>query len=123
MKLLLKFLVLPLFVLSCATKPTPPRPSGGNLQQYRGKVLFDMCGNIAIQFTDGTLRGQMGWRRDGDSTVYNNVFRVSNPCTWRWDGRNNDITFTFAPPEPQQCMQCMAWTATPDSAFAIHVLK
>jgi len=122
MKSSLKFFVLPLFILSCATAPPQP-PSAGNSHQYKGKVLFDMCGNIAVQFTDGTARGQMGWRRDVDSTVYNNVFRVSNPCTWGWDGKNNDVTFAFTAQVPQQCVQCMAWTATPDTAFSIRVLK
>lgn len=118
-KMLLMLCVL--FVLeSCDPDTEVPAPVA---TQYQGKVLFDVCGNIAVQFTDGTARGQMGWRRDGDSIVYNNVFRVANPCTWGWDGRNNDIVFTFVAPVPQQCAQCLAWTATPDIAYNIRVVK
>ncbi|MBX2907342.1 MAG: hypothetical protein KF744_14955 [Taibaiella sp.] len=82
-----------------------------------------MCGNIAIRVTDGTLKGQMNWRRDGDSTVYDNVFRVANPCTWGWDRKSNDVSFMIVAPQPQTCMQCMAWTATPDTAYHIVIVK
>jgi len=122
MKSSLKVFVLPLFIASCATAPPQP-PTSATSRHYKGKVLFDMCGNIAVQFTDGTPRGQMGWHGDGDSMVYNNVFKVSNSCTWGWDGKDSNITFAIVGPEPQQCMQCLAWRATPDSAFSIHVLK
>jgi hypothetical protein len=109
------------FLPSCKRELTQ-RPNV-NGTRYNGTILFEMCGNIAVRFTDGTAMGQMNWRRDGDSTVYNNVFRVANPCTWGWDGKTNDVTFVMTTAKPQQCVQCMAWTATPDTAYHILILN
>lgn len=115
---------LALCLAACkADNKIEPDPAPYYTDPHKGRVLFDVCGNIAVQCTDGPPKGQMGWRHGGDSTVYNNVFRVANPCTWGWDGTNKDITFTFSVEEPQKCALCLAWTATPDSAYFIHVLK
>ena len=108
---------------SCEPEPKPelsPLYPG----EYRGTVLFDVCGNITVQFSDGTRRGQMGWRTNVDTFVHNNVFRVANPCTWGWDGQSREIRFAMVMgPEINRCVQCLGWMMTPDTAYNIRVLK
>lgn len=123
MKMVYSFLALALFFSACrSSEIITPAPGEVYPGQHRGKVLFDVCGNIAVQITDGTQRGQMGWRHGADTPVYDRVFRVMNPCTWNGSGMT-DIVFSFAAPDSQRCAQCLAWTATPDSAYFIRVIK
>ncbi len=92
---------------------------------HTGKVLMGYCGQFTVQFTDGSTLGQMGWAVPYDSAgaVYNNVFRVGNPCTWGKTKESDIIRFQFTKPVAQQCAQCMAWIATPDTTYNIEVIE
>ncbi len=92
---------------------------------HSGKILMGYCGNFTVQFTDGSPLGQVGWAVPYDSAgrVYNNVFRVGNPCSWGKTKESDIIRFRFTHPVAQQCVQCMAWIATPDTAYDIEVIE
>jgi hypothetical protein len=92
---------------------------------HTGKVLYSLCGNIAVQFTDGASLGQVNWSNPSDTThtPYSNVFRVANPCTWGGAQANSNIRFRFVPVAAQNCVQCMAYIATPDTAYNIQIVQ
>lgn len=92
---------------------------------YVGKVLRDVCGNITVQFTDGTPLGQIGWIDEFDTTSsYNNVFAVANPCTWGKKRTNEVIKFRILRSgTPQSCVTCLAYAPVPDTAYHILVIE
>lgn len=92
---------------------------------YTGKIINSMCGNITVQCTSGEKIGQMGWINDSDPNhaVYDNVFKVANPCTWGKKSSSDNIKFRLVPSSPQTCAECMAWVATPDVAYSIQVIE
>lgn len=89
---------------------------------YQGRVLKAVCGNIAIQLTDGSAIGQSSWLDPTDSIEYVNVFKVANPCNCGPVNAGSIIRFRLVPPLPQTCAQCLAWVAVPDSARSIVVV-
>lgn len=108
-----------IFVTSCVKKSATPPP---DTVIRTGKVINSICGNTTIQFTDGSPYGQMGWQPEGDSIVYNHVFRVANPCNVGDLIVNSTVRFRFVPASPQNCVQCMAWGPTPNTAYNIQIL-
>lgn len=125
MKLRSTLIVAPallLLAVSCNKRKhcTPPIT-----EVHTGKVLMGYCGNFTVQFTDGSPLGQVGWAVPYDSAgrVYNNVFRVGNPCTWGKTKESDIIRFRFTNPVAQQCVQCLAWIATPDTTYNIEVIE
>jgi hypothetical protein len=86
---------------------------------------MDVCGNITVQVIDGSSLGQMGWvvPNDPNNTVYNNVFKVANNCTWGKTKSSDTIKFRITTLGSQDCVQCLAYAPTPDTAYSIKVLK
>jgi len=94
---------------------------------YSGKVVKSLCGNIMVQFTDDRVKyGQRGWEDPMDSgKVYDRVFRVANPCTWGKYDTTSIIAFRLIAPDPSalNCVMCLAFTSTPDTAYHIQVVQ
>lgn len=89
---------------------------------YSGKIIKNACGNIVVQFTDGTPMGQARWEDDGK--VYTHVFAVQNPCTWNPAGLTGEnIRFRLVGLTPQQCAQCLMYVAVPDAKYPILLEK
>lgn len=118
------FIAILFTVASCGKKEVVVVSTG---KVYTGKVLKSMCGNVAVMFTDGTKLGQIGWLDPSDSIEYNYVFRVANPCDASPVGALNNpngyIKFRFRGPSVQNCVQCLAWVPTPDTAYNIIVIE
>lgn len=89
---------------------------------YQGKVLKSVCGNIAVQVTDGSTIGQSSWLDPSDSIEYVNVFKVANPCNCGPVTSGSTIRFRLVPPSPQTCAQCLIWVPVPDTAHSIVVV-
>jgi len=89
---------------------------------YQGKVLKSVCGNIAVQLTDGSTIGQSYWLDPSDSIEYVNVFKVANPCNCGPVAPGAIIRFRLVPPSPQNCVQCLMWVPVPDTAHSIVVV-
>jgi|GEM_PF-6202310 len=121
MKLLIPILALSVMSVSCnKERPSSPHSPYSPGRVYTGRVIVDMCGNIAVQFTDGTPKGQMGWS-DGTRT-YDNIFKVANSCTWRGDAAREDVRFRFVSEEAQDCYVCAVFVPLPDTAYSIQVI-
>jgi hypothetical protein len=92
---------------------------------HTGRIIRSVCGNITVQFTDGVPYGQMGWKDPWDTAhaPYDHVFRVANPCTWNAGGLTpgDEMYFKFVKTSVQNCIQCLAWAPTPDTAYSIEV--
>ncbi len=115
MKLLIPMVALCMMSVGCSKGRTY---TPGRI--HTGRVIVDMCGNVAVQFSDGTPLGQMGWS-DGTRT-YDNIFRVSNGCTWRHDNTQEYVRFRFVPQETQSCYVCAVFVPLPDTAYSIQVI-
>ena len=89
---------------------------------YQGKVLKSVCGNIAVQLTDGSTIGQSYWLDPSDSIEYVNVFKVANPCNCGPVAPGATIRFRLVAPSPQNCVQCLMWVPVPDTAHSIVVV-
>lgn len=122
MKTLLSSLAIASYLLFCSMSCSKKVVSG---PVFTGKVVKSMCGQIAIQFTDGTPLGQMGWIDASDSghAPYDAIFRVTNSCSWGNKNVGDSIQFRFVQESVQDCAVCMAWTATPDTAYNIKVIE
>jgi hypothetical protein len=89
---------------------------------YSGKIIKSACGNIVVQFTDGTKMGQSRWEDNGK--VYKHVFAVENPCTWNPAGvTGENIRFRLVRLTPQNCEQCLIFVTVPDTKYPILVEK
>ena len=119
----MKYILSALFCVFCFVSCVKPAGHTEVSKVYTGKVLHSICGNTAIQFTDGTKLGQVAWVNPLDSTTHDYVFKIANPCTSGPSGAGNTIRFTFTRPSTQDCMQCMAWAPTPDTAYNIHIIE
>jgi len=96
--------------------------AGINGKTYSGHVVTDVCGNVAVQFTDGTQMGQ-DWTTSA-GVQYKNIFKVSNACTWRpKNGKTADIKFIEVPPTPQNCAVCMIAVEMPTAEYSIQVVE
>ena len=93
---------------------------------YKGHIIRALCGNITVQCTSGENIGQMGWIDSSNASrpVYDNVFKVGNPCDWEWDGKTMDIAFRIVSVKPQNCAQpmCLVWVPTPRVTYPIVVV-
>ena len=89
---------------------------------FQGQVLKSVCGNIAVQVTDGSNIGQASWLDPSDSVEYANVFRVANPCNCGPVDEGRVIRFRLVPPSAQTCVQCLIWVPVPDTAHSIVVV-
>lgn len=125
----MKPLLSSLFILSilgygACKKPHYPSVPPVYSDYHTGKVLNAVCGNITVQFTDGSPLGQNNWYNPTSSysANYNHVFRVANPCTWSGDQAGTDIRFRFVQPQVQTCALCMLYAPTPDTAYNIEVV-
>ena len=94
---------------------------------YSGKVVKSMCGHIMVQFANESVSlGQFGWADPMDSgKVYDRVFKVANPCTWGKKDTTSNILFRLIAPDGggQNCVMCLAFTSTPDTAYYIRVVE
>lgn len=106
-----------LFTGSCRKTATGPI--------YTGKIIQGICGQITVQFTDGTPLGQNGWINESDDkkTKYDRVFRIANPCDIGNNPDSGSFRFHIVPLRPQNCAQCLAYVATPDTAYAIEIVR
>lgn len=80
-----------------------------------------------VQFTnESATLGQFAWADPMDSgKVYDRVFKVANPCTWGKTDTVSNIKFRFIAPNStsQNCVMCLAFTSTPDTAYHIRVVE
>ncbi|GAA4467218.1 hypothetical protein GCM10023093_22700 [Nemorincola caseinilytica] len=89
---------------------------------YMGQVVENICGNIAVEFTDGTRLGETWTTSTG--TKYKNIFKVANPCTWRpGGGKSPFVKFVFVPQVPQTCAQCLLAVEMPSTEYHIQVVE
>lgn len=81
-----------------------------------------MCGHVAIQLTDNSGLGMAEWTDPMDSVTYTNVFTVGNPCTAGYTRSGNSVRFIMVSYEEQNCVQCLAYTPTPDLSYNIRII-
>lgn len=104
---------------ACGKRGNDPIVSG---QVYSGRVVTYVCGNVAVQFTDGTKLGETWTTSDGKR--YEHIFKVSNSCTWRpRNGSSDAIKFFFTNPGPQNCAQCLIAVEMPSTEYNILVVE
>jgi hypothetical protein len=117
-------LIFSLLLFAGASCKKMPTSHFGNTV-YSGKIVNSICGSITVQCTSDETLGQMNWTdaSDPDRKVYNNVFKVANPCTWGKNSASKNIQFKMVAPSTQNCVQCMALGATPDVAYSIQVIE
>ena len=86
---------------------------------HKGVVMFNICGNIAIQTMSPDYLGQDIWV--SDTSVYHHVFAVQNSCKFGNHNQGDTISFTVIAPQVQNCAQCMVYVAVPDTTIPIYV--
>ena len=117
MKGIILFPVLAVLIIATSCRKPTTTTTGPS---HTGRIINSICGQITVQFTDGSSLGQNGWVDKG--TTYNHVFAIADPCNWNESGiiPGDTIRFTIVPPKVQNCVLCMAIGHIPDTAYSIE---
>ncbi len=87
----------------------------------KGKVVRISCASFVVQVLNRDSIGTYGWRDVGGHTVYNNVFRVGNPCKIGQLFNGDEIYFTIADSLTEKnCVTCMMYDAPPDKVLQLE---
>lgn len=125
----MKNLLFALLLLSAFTsceKSNCGKSDKGDNTVYRGRIINSICASTTVQVFDAPTLGEMGWKGAdfGGTTIYNNVFAVSNHCTAGVSGlaAGDTFSFRFVPATPQDCITCLALGNTPSVAYNIQLV-
>lgn len=96
----------------------------------KGKlVVKELCSHFVVQVLNAKLDTSIvanGWHDDKRDKIYDNVFTVSNRCSFAAadlkEGDEFEFTFDKNPPA-EDCAVCMAFYATPAKKNAVKVSK
>ena len=94
----------------------------------KGKVVHRSCATIAVQVLDAkhVSLGQASWQQAEGTTAYNNVFAVSNQCSFPADSKVGDeISFVTVLKDStmKDCIRCELWDNPPTKKQMIKVIK
>lgn len=88
-------------------------------------VVKEICSHYVVQVISGssdTSRVTNGWLDDKRGKTYDNVFTVSNRCSFPADLKEGDeFEFTFEPEVMEDCAVCMAYYPTPPKRNTIKI--
>ncbi len=92
-------------------------------------VINEICSHYVIQVISGTPDTSMvtnGWQDEKRNKTYDNVFSVSNRCSFA-DAKlkeGDEFEFTIDPDPPQEdCAVCMAFYPTPPKRNAVRIVN
>jgi hypothetical protein len=112
-KAFLILLLLPFFSFRCEKS---------EIHCFKGKVIRISCASYVIQLLTQDSLGEDQWKdsTSGGSTVYDNVFNVSNKCDIPDTYKVGDIIyFDLENPGTSNCIICMMYDAPPKIQFKI----
>ena len=94
----------------------------------KGKVIYRSCATIAVQVLDEKHKslGQPTWQMAEEKTVFNNVFAVSNQCSFPAEfkvGAEFSFVTVLQDSTMKDCIQCFLWDNPPTTKQMIKVLK
>ena len=125
--------LIPLFMLMIASttffacKKTNNNITRTYAGRHTGKILYNTCGDMVIQATDGTGIGQYGWTDSNNTTlpVYNNVFKVANPVQFSSVDTTHIsigdiVNFQFTTPITDIYLWCIQTVKTPDTIYVVQ---
>lgn len=108
--------ILPILVLFTAGLNCHPKSSAC----LRAKVIRISCASFVVQVLNKDSVGSYGWRDIGGHGIYNNVFRVSNPCNIGPWARGEEFSFTINDSLKQkECATCRMYDAPPEKSYLI----
>lgn len=127
MKKIFSFLCVTLVIASayqCNNK------TGSGKGTLKGRlVIKELCAHYVVEVIEGKTDTSLvtnNWTDEKRNKTYNNVFTVSNRCTFPAaelnEGDEFEFTFDQNPP-PQDCAVCMAFYPTPPKANAIKITR
>lgn len=92
---------------------------------FEGVVLYNVCGNVVIQSIEPHHLGENNWTDSNNPAlpIYNHVFKVSNACEFGMKNHGDTIKFAIVSPKQDNCEKCLLYVATPNSTYAIRVIK
>lgn len=124
MKNLLLFILFSLCISAC--KQEIRGPITGCL---KGKIVsFGYCSNITVELTEGNLDSNLyvkEWINPANNTVYKNVFRLMNVCSFPSNIREGE-EFSFkvmTDPSDGPCAVCQAFYPTPSKGLYIEICE
>ncbi|NCI45647.1 hypothetical protein [Sediminibacterium soli] len=103
-----------------------PRPQTDEKTCLTGKLVKrGICGQRVIQLS-GEVTGGMAvaqsWTDSLAHKSYQNVFTVSNPCSFPSEIKEGEeFSFTITTKPDTTCIQCMAYTPVPEQKNSILV--
>ena len=122
------------FILSCCLLSSSVLTSGCNSKfvsadsLLKGKlVIKELCGHYVVQVISGRLDTAYvtnGWNDEKRNKTYDNVFSVSNRCSFPAADMKEGDEFEFRidrNPVQEDCAVCMAYYPTPPKRNAVRV--
>lgn len=84
---------------------------------YKGRLTIrGICANYVITVLEGNLSGlslTKSWTDETDGKVYENVFTLSNPCSFPDIKEGNEFYFTVEKNSEKPCIVCQAFRPVP----------
>ncbi len=123
----MKKLILLSFVALFAAASCQKRTSGGTKTPtgttYKGVVRINMCGQIAIETLGPNYLGEDTWTGGTSGPTYHHIFSVQNHCDFGSHREGDTVTFIIVANTVQKCAVCLAYTPTPATQYAVHVIN
>ncbi|MEO6915707.1 MAG: hypothetical protein ABI151_08725 [Chitinophagaceae bacterium] len=90
----------------------------------KAKVLRVSCASFVVQVLNQDSIGSYGWKDISGNGVYNNVFRVSNPCKIGMWAKGEEFYFKINDTlKAQDCVACMMYDAPPEKSYMISAVS
>ncbi len=94
----------------------------------KGRIeISEICLSYTIKLVEGYVDTSMiasSWTDENTGKIYENVFGLSNPCTFPSNLKKGDeFYFKIDTTPTAPCMKCEAWYPTPPRSLNIKVVE